>query len=363
MPRLKEFRFASWTAWTVREFEKDAPTVVAFDTETTGLGFYDEPFAATFTWRDTQGNLKSGYVSLEGPDQPAGVAALRRILLNGAAVVGHNTKFDCQKATLIGAVGLDEWDGIELHDTQTIYHLLDENSPKALKKLAVSVLKWDDTIEVEVQSGPNKGTKKRVPKEEHQLNTVRRKLGLRKDDGYHLLPREVLVPYALRDTDFTLLLYETLMPRLEKLGDEKLLALYASEMELTRTFLRMEADGLDLDLAYLERTASEYGVRVMEGWQKIVALTGQADFNPGSPQQILDVFAARGIHLDNTQAQTLEALDDDLARAIVQYREDQKLYRTYLRGLLDEQRNGRVHPWFNSTGARTGRTSSGSAKE
>jgi DNA polymerase I-like protein with 3'-5' exonuclease and polymerase domains len=54
-------------------------------------------------------------------------------------------------------------------------------------------------------------------------------------------------------------------------------------------------------------------------------------------------------------------LDDELARAIVQYRQDMKLYKTYLRGLLAEQKDGVVHPWFNTTVARTGRTSSSKA--
>jgi hypothetical protein len=46
---------------------------------------------------------------------------------------------------------------VELHDTQTMYVLLDENGRKGLKHLAATVLKVDDTIEVEVKSGPNKG--------------------------------------------------------------------------------------------------------------------------------------------------------------------------------------------------------------
>lgn len=363
MPRLREFRWDSWANAAYVAWTRDQPTILALDTETTGLGFYDRPFAATLTWRTQEGALTSWYFDLEAVGREAREEILSDILLSTPAWVGHNLKFDLQKLTLIDVLDDRCIEGHELHDTQTIFHLLDENQPKGLKKLAVSVLRYDDTVEVEVKSGPNRGMKKRVPKEEHRLNAVRRKLGLRKEDGYHLLPREVLIPYALRDTDFTLRLYETLMPRLRGLGDEKLLALYASEMELTRTFLRMEADGLDLDLTYLERTASAYGVRVMEGWQQIVSLTGRPDFNPGSVPQITDVFAQRGIHLENTQAATLEGLDDELARAIVQYREDQKLYKTYLKGLMDEQRDGRVHPWFNSTGARTGRTSSGSAKE
>lgn len=359
MPRLREFRFARWMQWTATEFDHDGPEVVAFDTETTGLGFYDEPFAATLTWRDPAGTLKSGYVALEGPDRAAGVEILRGVLLSGAAVVGHNWKFDAAKAALIGAVELDEWDPARIHDTQTMWTLLDENSEKGLKKLAVRVLGIDDTIEVEVKSGPNKGTRKRVPKEQHRLNEVRRKLKLKKEDGYHLLPREVLIPYALRDTEFTLRLYEVLSDRLDRRDDSKLLELYRASMELKLVLLRMEADGFRLDMEYLNETTSDYGVKVMHAWNDVVALTGDPDLNPQSPDQLKAAFAKRGIHLDSTAEAELVKVDDDLARTILEYRAVKKIHSVYLTGMRNEQKGGLIHPHFNDDGARTGRMSSG----
>ena len=44
MPRLREFAWARWSAKAFDTFNADLPGLVAFDTETTGLGFYDEPF-------------------------------------------------------------------------------------------------------------------------------------------------------------------------------------------------------------------------------------------------------------------------------------------------------------------------------
>jgi DNA polymerase I-like protein with 3'-5' exonuclease and polymerase domains len=241
--------------------------------------------------------------------------------------------------------------------------LLDENNTKGLKDLAVRVLGYDDTIEVEVKSGKNKGQMKKVPREQHQLNAVRRKLGLKKEDGYHLLPRDVLIPYALRDTDFTLQLYEVLMPKLEDKNDEALLQLYRDSMRLKRVLLRMEQDGFALDVPYTAETASEYGVRVMKKWDLVTELVGDPDFNPRSPAQVMAAFERRGIVLEDTQVKTLAKLDDDLARALLEYRSDFKIHTTYLLGLLREQRNGIIHPHFNDDGARTGRMSSSSAKE
>jgi DNA polymerase I-like protein with 3'-5' exonuclease and polymerase domains len=125
----------------------------------------------------------------------------------------------------------------------------------------------------------------------------------------------------------------------------------------------MEADGFDLDVDYTQQKASEYGVRVMEKWDTVVTLVGDPDFNPRSPAQVMAAFKRRGITLEDTQAKTLQTLNDELAKALLDYRDDFKIHTTYLLGLLREHRDGRVHPNFNDDGARTGRMSSSSAKE
>lgn len=363
MPRLREFRWGSWAACTWAWIDFDRPSIIALDTETTGLGFYDQPFAATLSWRGHDGELYSGYIDLESDESGVRRALLRRALTTVGAWVGHNLKFDLQKLLLAEALTWEDIERAELHDTQTIYHLLDENGRKGLKHLAVQELGWHDTIRVEVKSGKNKGTFKEVPKEEHRLAEARRKLKLTKDDGYHLLPREVLIPYALRDTDFTLRLYEELWPRLAGMGDEDLLDAYRTEIAVQLVLLRMEQDGFALDLEYLDEVTSEYGVRVMDDWNEIVRLTGNAELNPNAPAQLLAAFRTRGVRLEDTQAKTLASLDDDLARAVLRYREDKKIHTTYLKPLQDEQRDGIAHPNFNPLGARSGRMSSGGAKE
>lgn len=362
MPRLSRFKWDAWALAAIRAFIEDSPEIVAVDTETTGVGFYDEPFAATLTWRAASGELRSWYFDLEDAEnREVRIMWLRDILSDAPRWVFHNSKFDLQKLVLIGVIWPEMLDGVELHDTQTLWTLIDENARKGLKHLATTVLKIDNTVEVTISSGPNKGTTKRVPREEHELARVRRKLKLKKEDGYHLLPREVIVPYALKDTEFTLLLFETLLPRLEKIGDPRLLELYREFMELKLALLDMEADGFKLDLPYLDEVTSEYGVKVMEGWERIVSLTGNAELNPQSPAQLLKAFSDRGVTLESTAEAALSEVDDELARELLQYRHDKKLHTTYLRGLQDEQLGGVVHPNFNDDAARTGRMSSSAA--
>lgn len=272
-----------------------------------------------------------------------------------------NAKFDAQKALLIGALDWDDLDSHEIHDAQTVFALLDENAPRALKKVAVSIIGPEKTIATTIKSGPNKGITKLVPKEKYRLDKIRRKLGLTADDGFHLLPRSVIVPYALKDTILTLQLFEELMPRLVKLDDPALMQVYDDAMQLTKVLLRMEADGFALDLDYLAQATSEYGVRVMEKWDRVIQLVGDPDFNPRSPDQVKAAFQKRGVDLDDTQAKTLLALDDELAAALLDYRDDFKLHTTYLLGLQREHRDGLIHPNFRADGARTGRMSSGTA--
>jgi DNA polymerase I-like protein with 3'-5' exonuclease and polymerase domains len=341
VPRLKRFKWDAWADWTATGLL--GADVVAVDTETTGLGWHDEPFCVTLTWRDAKnGRLRSGYIDLEAPRRVGRIYKLGRILECANIWLFHNAKFDLQKLLLIGAIDEDAIAHKTIEDTQTIYHLLDETQRKALKILAKRILN-EHTNEDEV------------------LKRVRRKLKLRKDDGYQHIPREYLIPYALKDTEFTYRLWEVGKAELEGLNDPALLDLYRREIELTKVLLRMEANGLALDMDYLAETTSEYGGKVMQGWADIVELVGIPYFNPQSPAQIKEAFFVRGVELDSTGAEILKGLDDELARMLLQYRSDKKIHTTYLKALMDEQRDGIVKPWFNPTGARTGRMSSGAA--
>jgi DNA polymerase-1 len=338
MPRLVTHK----VAW-IREQLRGVP-YVAIDTETTGVGFYDEPFCVTLSWRpDPESPVRSAYISLE---RHIGGChdSLRDVLQSVPKWVFHNAKFDLQKLVLVGILNEQSLDAQRLEDTQTIYHLLDENDRKGLKYLARKILK-EETDEEEV------------------LKVVRRKLKLTKDDGYQYIPRHILQPYAMKDTEFTLRLWEILRPRLEKRGED-LVDLYRSAMRGKLVLLRMEANGFALDMEYLDRVTSEYGAAVMQGWQNIVALTGKPDLNPNSPAQLIEAFADMHLYVGSTAKEALREVADrntkagELAALILCYREDAKIHKTYLRGLQNEQRNGIIHPSFNDDAAKTGRMSS-----
>ena len=295
---------------------------------------------------------------------------LRGLLARTPTWVFHNAKFDLQKLDLIGVLP-EFWETKSIHDTQLIYHLMDENGRKGLKHLAVHVLKVDDTIPVEIKSGPRKGEVRRVPREQHELRKIRQKLQMKASEGYHALPRWVVVPYATKDTEFTLLLYEKLWPQFERLCEKspELMELYHNERRLTLALLDMEAKGFGVDTKYLDSMVHEYGQRVMEKLMDVVDRSGNDQLNPASPKQLIEAFARLGATVDGTAVAALQELmhktsNEEVrafAQAVIDFRADTKVYTTYLKALQDEQRGGVCHPNFNAVQARTGRMSSSTA--
>jgi DNA polymerase I-like protein with 3'-5' exonuclease and polymerase domains len=354
MPRITRRRaLAALEAWKL-----DQPWVIAVDTETTGLGWHDTPFAATLTWRASAGHLESHYFELPGLEEDSVVA---EILERTQTWVFHNAKFDLQKLILgryIDRVGLR---AESIEDTETLAHLLDENRAKALKTLAVTELGYDDTIEVEIKSGPNKGQMRQVPREKHELDTARRAKKLKKEDGYAPLPRRVVIPYAKRDTDFTLLLYEKLRPQVAAIPS--LEELYRREQALALALLDMEARGIGVDVGALEELKTEYTARRFDAELELRELSGNPELNPNAPAQLLTALEAAGLPAESTDKAALRDIEHPLAAGILEFRHTHKILNTYVENLLAEQRDGVFHPWFRANGARTGRTSSSSASE
>lgn len=313
------------------------PEYLSVDTETTGVTYFDKPFCVTFALTDGE-ETYSAYLELEEPVEDF----VKEILARTPNLVFHNTKFDLQKLALVGLIEYGERDPQTIWDTECMYHLLDEHGTKGLKDLAERIL-GETTDEEEV------------------LKVERRKLKLKKADGYHLLPREVLIPYARKDAEFTIRLHNVLQPRV--LQSKELGLLNSLEQRLTYTLLRMESQGMGIDVEYVQRTAKAYAHEALKQELIIRDITGNDDFNPNSPKQIAEYFVSQGIETESTDKATLKALDHELSNAILELRHLRKIHGTYLKAMLDESRDGILHPWFRQHGTRTGRMSSGGAAE
>lgn len=306
---------------------------IALDTETTGLGYWDEAFCISEAWRSADGELLSE-VWFELDDLHNWKD------LKTTELVFHNAKFDVQKLALAGVISNPNWS--KIHDTECLSHLVNEQQPKALKRLAKDLLGLE-TNEAEV------------------LRAARSKLKLRKADGYHALPREVIEPYARKDAEFTLLLFEKLWPIVSE--DEELLRLYREEQELMQVLYEMEGRGLGVDMKYVNQHTKELAGEILRIDLHVRDMVGDEDFNAGSWQQITAALEERGHKIGSTKKSVLASLDDELAQNILELRHLNKLYGTYFKALQAETRDGVLHPNFKQWGTRGRRFSAGANEE
>lgn len=308
--------------------------ILAVDTETSGVTYFDTAFLMSCAWMDDYG-MKSATFDLESETQ---WSHAKNVLSQADELVFHNAKFDLQKLHLSGLIDSADLTPALVHDTEALAHLLDEHQIKKLKVLAQVIL-GETTDEAEA------------------IKAAKKELKLRAGDGFNLLPREVIIPYALKDAEFTLRLFQVLMPQVA--AHEDLLRLYHLEQELTFVLLDMERAGMALDLSYVEPTAKRYNTEALVQELLIRDMVGNEDFNPNSPKQVTEAFQELGIELEGTGEPILATVDHPLAAAILKLRTLRKMHSTYLKPMLVEQRDGIIHPSFRQHGTKTGRMSSG----
>lgn len=308
--------------------------IIAIDTETTGVGWHDDAFMISIATRE--GSHVYDKRICKHDEWEDTIKYVHHLLAEADKIIMHNAKFDIQKLCRLGLPTSLFADKFE--DTQAIAHLLDEHQSTSLKYLARTIL-GEDTDEDEV------------------LKVWRRKNKLKKEDGYEPIPNEILAPYAAKDAEFTLRLYETLWPRLS----EDLRPLYELEKNLTLVLLGVEARGMKIDKQYVTTKRKEYGDRIYKLKHCIGELVGP-EFNPQSHQQVLHALSERGFVVSSTSKDALKEVDDELAGLILELREANKIKSTYFDALQDEVKDSILHPNFRQHGTRTGRMSSGAAE-
>lgn len=369
MPRVKEHKFAAYSFDTLERYSRDQPNLLAVDTETTGLTWRDTPFGMSVSWHGPN-HIESGWFELEdeAPLQDASVLLANHIMSDGRFVF-FNAKFDLRMLVNFGL--LDNPELLDYIDVMPAVALLD---PTGEHKLKVAAQKYLGVQTYEAAA----------------VKRARKELNLKVDDGYWPLPREVVVPYALKDTEFTLRLYDKLLPMI---ADRGLQVAFDKEQRIVAEFLRMEMRGMRVDIDAVKESVKETDANLNEARGRIEALVGRKvgkakrkikvpngksektgrelfktieipdDFNLDSPAQVLAVFEERGVNLKSTESKTLERIEDPLADPLLKYRSETKL-RQFLSALLNEtDARGLVHPNLNANGTATGRVSSGAVRE
>ena len=167
-------------------------------------------------------------------------------------------------------------------------------------------------------------------------------------------------------------LHEILKKKLEKEKIDDLF--YKIEMPLIKILVKMEINGVNLDVPLLKVLSGELADKISKLEKKIHTLSGDKDFNIKSSQQLSQILFEKmklptnGIKKTQTgysvAATELEKIKEEniIINFISEYKELVKLKNTYIDALpkLVSKKTGKLHTTFNQTVTATGRLSSSS---
>ena len=315
-----------------------AQKMVCFDTETSSLNkLTADLLGIAFSYKETTGF----YLSLkENKDEK--LTLLKSFFENkGIIKIAHNFKFDSailyQNGIVIKGVNFD---------TMVAHYLLQPDMKHSMDYLSEVYLNYRP-VSIETLIG-QKGKKQKSMAD--------------------LDPKEVF-EYACEDADVTFQLYKILK---KEIGEPYLMELfYNIEMPLNNVLMKMEAEGINLDVDALSTFSIEIGETLENLTKEIITLAG-TDFNVDSPKQLgqilFDVLELNAKAKKTktgqykTDEQTLSKLEGkhDIIPLILEYRKLKKLKSTYIDALptqINEQTH-KIHTTFMQTVAATGRLSS-----
>ncbi|WP_025275011.1 DNA polymerase [Haloglycomyces albus] len=326
--------------------------VLAFDTETTGLGVYGPQFHI----RTAQfGNGTESWV-LPVETSAAMAHAASQALTRLDKIIIQNANFDIQVAARCWG---SDWNSLWTRaiDTKILAHLVDSRRVKqggaghSLEELTAAYI--DKTVASEVKGS---------------MKTMADNMGCNKDDIWHLvdIDNETYLRYAGMDPILTYRLWQTLRTKIPAESTD----LVGVEHQLARICAEMERTGILVDKRYTHRLSARYKRTQTLAIKKAAAL-GCANVNASA-----DVIAALRKHgwtefatTDNGEESAdkhvLAAVMADgsdeakqLAKAVTDGKRAAKWRTTYTEPFLARRDSkGRIHPDIRPLAARTGRMS------
>ncbi len=275
---------------------------------------------------------------------------------NEAIVIFHNAKFDMAWLLLELDLTFPNFE-----DTMLLHYcLLEAVGTHALKPLA---LQFTDLGDYERDL------------DEYKKSFCRKNKILLADFNYGMLPIEILFPYACKDGDGTMQLFEKFKPIVD--SSERFTFIYQKLLiRGTRALMRLESNGGPIDVDFLMALYEDYDIdieecieeiRLDEDVQRFERMEGKT-FNPNSTAQLRKVFfTLKNLSpikmteggVESVDKEVLELLDDPLAEIIRDLREKTKLRGTYMENILKGMdKDKRLRSNFNLTGTVAGRLSS-----
>lgn len=333
------------------------PYTIAVDTETRGNGnWFDGPehgaFLATVSDYDSD-----WWYDLS---KPGIIGELHDVILGAERLLLHNASYDVHHLVAAGVCTLDELLDKDIRDTESLARLtvgFNDTPNFRLKSLG--------TIFVDAEA---KTYEKRVKECMVELGLIQ-KWDQEKipDDAFYqvwLHFPEALEEYAMKDTRLTYDLYHTLLPRLDKEGNEATRWVFDLEAEFAKTIMRMEHRGIATNQVKVRQLKVDYATKLAGLMDQLKEANGGEELDPNKRSDILPFLLDRGVELTDltdtgeirVDKWVLERHSETVPEIdwILDARTAEKFLSTYI-GALD----GRpvVHTSFRPMQARTGRTS------
>lgn len=266
------------------------------------------------------------------------------------SIVMHNGQFD---AKYIG-VPFDE-------DTMLKHYAVFPVAPHGLKELGQIYLGMDDW------DAPAKKYLGKLKAKEKSILLVEGGIVLEDDaymesgveytasNGYERIPRSILYEYNAKDTYVTWLLDELIDNRwFMQEGYDYARTTYELLLEYSHMFLDVEQQGVRFDVSYMEQLEVELTEKQNQLEEELNEIVGY-EINPRSPKQVKEALHARGIRVRATDVDTLEALDDPMAKKILEIRHTTKQLGTYVTGYKKQLIGDYGYPGFKLHASTTGR--------
>ncbi|NDJ26540.1 DNA polymerase I [Campylobacter sp. MIT 12-8780] len=317
----------------------DEESIIAFDTETTGL---DTKSAKIVGFSFCMNEQMAFYVPLAHSylGVPAQISllsakkAIEKIFTH--FVVGHNLKFDFK----IIKQNFDLLPPVKYADTMILAWLFNPSLRVNMDDLAQRLFDYE---------------------------TLHFESLVKKGESFASVELEKACLYAAEDAYITLRFYLYFLQNLEP----KLLDLaFKSEFEFIKVIMMMEENGIKLDTQSLEVLMSRFEKDIKALSEEIYTLC-EDRFNLNSPKQVGDILfeklklpsGKKGKTGYSTDEKVLNELIDKhpCISKILAYRELAKLYSTYCEPLLKlalKDEKSRIYSSFLQTGTATGRLSS-----
>ena len=317
-------------------------TIIAFDTETTGLDVYkDELVGFSFCFEEDMGYyvpIAHNYLGVTKQiDKNIAKDAIKKIF--NSKVIGHNIKFDLHFVSRF----LDT-NELDIYADTIVLAWLNEPSQKlSLDSLAKKFFKH---------------------------NMISYKETVAKGKDFSSVELEDACKYASEDAYITYKLFFKLKEAVSLQSEDILKEFFDVEVPFVKTLLEMEQAGIKVDITFLSEFKKDVEEKISILTKEIHQKAGQT-FNINSTKQLGKVlFEDLGLEAKkktktgySTDEKVLNELKDThpIIPLLLEYREVYKLYSTYVEPLLKlahQKIDRRVHTSFVQTGTTTGRLSS-----